>query len=332
MAKTLLSSFMEAANILQIEGLSDKDRVEKVNRSPVFLEENKENLAEKEQLDEIEPKETKLEEGYLLNIDGMSCDSCNFKTTAKARNNQASVLKRHKRTAHGEDGDELTTEIDILIENVQNTREVQNVTMDTDVDEPLETKLEDIQYNLSSNVEGISCDACDFKTTAKLKHNQNSVMKRHKRTAHGEDKDGLATGIIVDKKEDIFESNREEILQNEAVGLSCTICGFVSSAKSKNNQQSVMGRHNRKVHGSGEYADIHMSENSEAKEEQMITLDEDLTEPYDEQPACSSDETEESCQICGFKSVAKSKHNRTTVLKRHMTTVHESKFGEVIVS
>ena len=233
-AKTLLSSFMEVANILMIDGLSDKDRIEKVKRDPLLEEENKENPAQKDQLDvsgEIELLETKLEEG-------MSCDSCNFRTTAKAKNNQT------------------------------------------------------------------------------------SVMNRHKRTAHGEDKDGL-TDIVVDKREDIFESSKEEL--NEG-GLSCGICGFVSTAKSKSNQQSVMGRHNRKVHGIGEYGDSHLSDNSEPKEEQIITLDEDLKEPpHDEE---SSDETEESCRICGFKSVARTKWNRSTVLKRHMRNVHESKTSQ----
>ena len=98
-AKALLSSFMEVANILMIDGLSDKDRVEKVKR---------ENLAQKEQLDldlaqneqpdipdEIESCDTKFEEG-------MACDSCEFKSTAKTKHNQNSVLNRHKRKAHGE--------------------------------------------------------------------------------------------------------------------------------------------------------------------------------------------------------------------------------------
>ena len=63
-----------------------------------------------------------------------------------------------------------------------------------------------------------------------------------------------------------------------------------------------MGRHNRKVHGNGEYADIHLSNNPEPKEEQIITLDEDFKEPpQDEEASSFADETEESCQIqvCG---------------------------------
>ena len=352
MAKTLLSSFMEAANILMIDGLSDKDKVGKTKRNPVLLEsleENKTNFTHREQLgiqDKIYPFVTKLEENNVLENYGMPCDSCNFKTIAKARNNQMSVLKRHKRTVHGEDGDRFTTiEMDRLTENVQNISEGRHDIMDTDVEEPVETKLEDVEHDLSSNVEGISCDTCDFTTTAKLKHNQNSVMKRHKRTAHGEEKDGLTeiivdkkedflAEIIVDKREDLFGSNTEELNALNAASLSCSICGFVTTAKSKNNQQSVMGRHNRKVHGHGEYADVHLAENSdlEPKEEQVITLDEDLKEPHDEELSSFSDETVESCQICGFKSVAKSKCNRSTVLKRHMATVHESKSGEMTAS
>ena len=177
--------------------------------------------------------------------------------------NQMSVLKRHKRTAHGDENDGL----------IENTREAENNMMDTDMDEPPETKLEELlteDSDSSINVEGITCDVCDFKTTAKLKHNQNSVMKRHKRTAHGEDKDAL-TDVVVDKRGDIFEKE-----ESDEAGLSCGICGFVSTAKSKNNQHSVMGRHNRKVHGNGEYADIHLSNNPEPKEEQIITFGEDF--------------------------------------------------------
>ena len=56
-AKTLLSSFMEAANILIIDGLSDKDKVEKIKRNPVQLEsmeEKKKNSAYREQLDIVD--------------------------------------------------------------------------------------------------------------------------------------------------------------------------------------------------------------------------------------------------------------------------------------
>ena len=84
-AKTLLSTFMEAANTLMIDGLSDKDRVDKVRENPVLLEPLKEDLADKsDKLDESKPLETKLEED-LFNSDGMSCDSCDFKTTAKSK-------------------------------------------------------------------------------------------------------------------------------------------------------------------------------------------------------------------------------------------------------
>ena len=92
-----------------------------------------------------------------------------------------------------------------------------------------------------------------------------------------------------------------------------------------------MSRHNRKVHGNYEYADIHLSDNLEQdpKEENMITLDEDLHEPEQEEPAVDSN-FEESCQICGFKSVAKSSGNRRMVLKRHMVAAHASKSEEII--
>ena len=232
--KTLLSNFMEAANVLMIDGLSDKDKVEKVKENPV-LKENKANV-ETDILDESEPSETTSEEDYFLKIDPMFCDSC------------------------------------------------------------------------------------DFKTTAKSKHNQTSVIKRHKKVAH-EDEDGI-TEVAVDNGEEILEEKL--ILMPDEGGLSCTICGFVTTAKSKGNQTSVMGRHNRKVHGNYEYADIHLSGNLEQdlKEGNIITLEEDLHQEEEPSPASNP---EEPCQICGFKSVAKSKGNRSMVLKRHMVTAHESK-------
>ena len=316
MAKTLLSSFMEAANILMIDGLSDKDKVEKI-RNPVLLEsveENKESFAHGEQvgiLDEMESEETKFEESNPLNIDGMSCDSCNFKTIAKSKHNQMSALNRHKRNAHGEHNAGLA---EIIVEKREESS---------------------IRENLP-NEAGLSCTICGFVSTAKSKNNQTSVMKTHKKTVHGEDGDRPTTEIVVPEEQDIVEIISEESNVSNEDNLSCTICGFVTTAKSKNNQLSVMGRHNRKVHGNGEYADIHLSQNSEpdTKEEEMITLDEDSKEtPPDITEESSSDDTEESsCDICGFKSVAKTKWNRSTVLKRHISTVHESKSGETITS
>ena len=134
---------------------------------------------------------------------------------------------------------------------------------------------------------------------------------------------------LKENSEEVFESDSEEsFLANEG-GLSCTICGFVTTAKSKGNQTAVMSRHNRRAHG--EYADIHLSDNSDRdpKEEKIITLDEDVYEPDQEEPSLISN-AEESCHICGFKSVAKSKGNRSMVLKRHMATAHESKSKEII--
>ena len=198
-AKNLLPSFMEAANILMIDGLSDKDRVEKVKRNPAMLENEQEDI-----------------------------------------------------------------------------KEVQNDPTDDDKDELLRTTSEDLEY----------------------------------------------------------ESN----VPDEST-LSCVLCGFVTTAKSKNNRQSVLGRHNRKVHG--EFTEDHLQK---TKEEQTFTLDEDAKEPEHEVTDVnegSFSESSESCKICGFKSVAKTKGNRRVVLKRHIDTVHgtksegmhmdESKSGEIIV-
>ena len=93
-AKTLLSSFMEAANILMIDGLSDKDKIENM------LEEKKEDDTEppgeqSEMLEDANPLETKLEEDYL------SCSICGFATFAKSKSNQIAVMNQHNRKVHG---------------------------------------------------------------------------------------------------------------------------------------------------------------------------------------------------------------------------------------
>ena len=241
-AKTLLSSFMEAANILMIDGLNDKDKVE--NKLGEKREAGTQPPYEQSEIMEhINLLETKLEGDYLFNIDGMSCD------------------------------------------------------------------------------------LCDFKTAAKSKYNQTSVMKRHKKAAHDGDKDGE---IVAEERPEILESSigREP---NDA-NLSCSICGFTTSAKSKGNQVSVMSRHNRKVHGNGEQTIIHLSENSEEypSEDQTITLGEDLAELNHEEATASSNE--DGCQTCGFHSSAKSKGNRSMALKRHLMMAHQPKSGEIIFS
>ena len=232
-AKTLLSSFMEAANILMIDGLNDKDKVE--NKLGEKKEAGTQPPYEQSEIME-HILETKLEGDYLFNIDGMSCD------------------------------------------------------------------------------------LCDFKTAAKSKYNQTSVMKRHKKAAHGEDKDGE---IVAEGRPELLESS----IGRDDANLSCSICGFTTSAKSKGNQVSVMSRHNRKVHGNGEQTIIHLSENSEG---QTITLGEDLAELNHEEATASSNE--DCCQTCGFHSSAKSKGNRSMALKRHLMMAHQPKSGEIIFS
>ena len=189
----MLSGFMEAANILMIDGLSDKDKVDKRdnverNHSPNPVPSTKDNIN----------------------------DAC-----------------------HG-------------------LNELTNI------------KSEYSENDMSSDVESASCDLCDFKSTAKSKNNQTSVLNRHKRKVH-EEKGENATETAEDNLKDISESaiqNKIEHIsangdrenpQNGGGGLSCSICSFVTTAKSKNNQQSVLGRHKRKVHGSGDYTDLLLS-------------------------------------------------------------------------
>ena len=259
MAKHMLAGFMEAANILMIDGLSDKDKVDKRdkgerNHSPNPVPSTKDNINEvchglNDNEDEMKnAKPEYLENDMSSDVESASCDLCDFKTTAKSKNNQTSVLKRHKRKVHEENGEKAT--------------------------ETADDNLEDISES-----------------------------------------------VIQDKSEDISANDEGENPQNGG-GLSCSICSFVTTAKSKNNQQSVMGRHNRKVHGSEDYTDLLLSDKAELKmkkEPVEISLEEELTE---EQTPVNS--FEECCNTCGFKSVAKTKGNRSTVLKRHIATVHGS--------
>ena len=197
MAKHMLSGFMEAANILMIDGLSDKDKVDKRdnverNHSPNPVPSTKDNINDAcHGLNDNENELTNIKSEYSKNdmsfdVESASCDLCDFKSTAKSKNNQTSVLNRHKRKVHEDKGEKTT--------------------------ETSEDNLEDISKS-----------------------------------------------AIQNKIEDISANDDGENPQNGGGGLSCSICSFVTTAKSKNNQQSVLGRHKRKVHGSGDYTDLLLS-------------------------------------------------------------------------
>ena len=71
--KNLLKDFMEAANILKIDGLSDNEEVEKAKQNPVLLESLKEK---REEIFESNSDES-------IQSSGLSCTICGFVTTAR---------------------------------------------------------------------------------------------------------------------------------------------------------------------------------------------------------------------------------------------------------
>ena len=169
----MLSGFMEAANILMIDGLSDKDKVEKrdkdkverndknmveMNHSPNPLPSTQDNINEACRGlndDENEMKNVKSE--YLDNVESASCDLCDFKTTAKSKNNQTSVLKRHKRKVHEGNGENPTETAENSLEEIS---ESAVETEDNSADE------RDGSY-LHNGGGGLFCTICGFVTTAK---------------------------------------------------------------------------------------------------------------------------------------------------------------------
>ena len=115
----MLSGFMEAANILMIDGLSDKDKVDKRdkverNHSPNPVPSTKDNINDAcHGLNDNENELTNIKSEYSKNdmsfdVESASCDLCDFKSTAKSKNNQTSVLNRHKRKVHEEKGENAT--------------------------------------------------------------------------------------------------------------------------------------------------------------------------------------------------------------------------------
>ena len=52
-------------------------------------------IEQSEMLEDVNPLETKLEEGYL------SCSICGFATFAKSKSSQIAVMNQHNRKVHG---------------------------------------------------------------------------------------------------------------------------------------------------------------------------------------------------------------------------------------
>ena len=201
-AKDMVTSFIETAKELQVEGLTkEKDDPIDNNQADISTEDHMFSL-EKEVEETVDAQNTVDQQGPVKDY----CHYCGFITKAQLKNNRDMIMKRHlEKVHHGENttkyvkieasADEDTSN-SITNGEVENTeyqfskdQDISNISTSKNfiVSEFAESCIDqDVTQSSSkqTDFESDSCKFCDFATKAQSKSNREVIMKRHIMAVH----------------------------------------------------------------------------------------------------------------------------------------------------
>ena len=312
-AKNLLPAFMEAANILKVNGLIEEE-VKQAETKPKPIDNSKEeNVLDQQEELQANPTQDKSEDNSDDLGDEIDALMKDVKTFGEEEDSTLDGMETQDDVDQGkaEDEEDVVKVIETVVEKY---------------DKDPETEIENVEekYGKDSETEGgrYACDLCSFVTAARKRNSRNFAMKRHKIKAHGE-KEIMAKSVKVE--EDEVVEQKEKLAAQVEIDFDPSQDENMDASEENNDGKDDSGENEINLDENLD-EENHTASNQEVSEMEGETIkEEDFGGKLEEERAQTL-----PCNFCSFVSSAKKGHNRNTALKRHMKVFHPESLAETV--